>query len=502
MNVSLAIAKALIFERSRRTSSLVLLVFMALSGYFFLPTTWRFFDARGIYTSAYVGSAVAERSTLIFAILGFFLVRGSIEYDRRSRIGEILASTPLKRLSYLLGKMLGTVAYLCMFMLIVASMAALMQVLSQEAIFQPFELLKPFLLGTFPVMVFVSGLALLFDSLPLLRSWPGDVIFILYLFRTLSFGDLSGGLTSMLARYSYLTTHPEAFIETASGKAFIWPGMTYSLEMVLDRMKWIFLGLGFLLASSPLFDRFTRPPSIAFRLPGLLTDRKKQEFLPVDKTLFTSIPTTSADFTPRWRSMLNSVIAEVVLVLKGRWWYLLAGVGFVGVSLIIPGESLRRYAVPIALLLPIGAIADIGCREYLQGTREFIFSSQGIRDWYPVWKWCAGVILSGLIVVGPVLVMLLKEQFAPALALTVGISFISALAVSSSIWTNGYRMFIVVYVFLWWTMVSGIEKNAPVWLDFVGVWYGGANLTVILLYLILTIGLLALAMIPIRWRKA
>ena len=200
--------------------------------------------------------------------------------------------------------------------------------------------------------------------------------------------------------------------------------------------------------------------------------------------------------------MLNSVIAEVALVLKGRWWYLMVSAGFVGVSLIISGESLLRYALPIAVLFPIGVVADIGVREYLQGTREFIFSSQGIRGWYPVWKWCAGAILSSLIVVGPALAMLLREQFAPALALMVGISFISALAVSSSICTNGYRMFVVVYVFLWYMMVSGIDKNAPAWLDFVGVWYGGANLLVVALYLMLTIGLLALAMIPIRWRTS
>jgi ABC-type Na+ efflux pump permease subunit len=113
-------------------------------------------------------------------ILGFFLIRGSIEDDRRSRIGEILASTPLKRLTYLMGKLLGSVVFLSMLGLVVVSMAAVLQALHREAPFQPFQLAWPFILFTLPAIVFVSGLALFFEVVPGLRQWPGDVLFVLF----------------------------------------------------------------------------------------------------------------------------------------------------------------------------------------------------------------------------------------------------------------------------------------------------------------------------------
>ncbi len=501
MNAVLAIAKALVQERSRRGNSWVLLVLMAVSGYFFIPSTWQFFGARGIYTSGYVGAAIAMRSTFLLAILGFFLVRGSIEEDRRRRIGEILASTPLRRLSYLLGKMLGSIAYLCLPMLVVFLMAAVMQGLYGEAPLRPLELLWPFLLFTVPAVVYVSGLALLFEIVPILRYWPGDVLFILFLLSPDVNNELPGFSLHLAALSSYLNTHPDAFIDTALGKAFVWPGIPYSLDMILPRLKWVALGTGLLLVSSLLFDRFAEISSIRFRLPGQFRTRRKKSITPVHDTLFSTLPTASAEFTTRIKSLWNMVIAEVIIVLKNRPWYLVVCVVLLGASLVISEESLRRYLLPVALLFTIGIAADIGCREHLHGISELVFSAPRIWAWYPIWKWCASFVLISLSMIGPIITMLFRKQFASGLALIVGISFISALAVSSSIWTKEYRLYVVVYVLLWWTMVSGIDKNGPVWLDYAGVWYGGTNLPVICLYLILTFVLLEFAMILSRWRR-
>jgi hypothetical protein len=69
------------------------------------------------------------------------------------------------------------------------------------------------------------------------------------------------------------------------------------------------------------------------------------------------------------------------------------------------------------------------------------------------------------------------------------------LAVACSIWTGGYRLFEVIYIVLWWMLLSGMGKNAPIWLDYAGVWYGGKNPLVIGLYALLTLGLVSLATI-------
>jgi hypothetical protein len=69
------------------------------------------------------------------------------------------------------------------------------------------------------------------------------------------------------------------------------------------------------------------------------------------------------------------------------------------------------------------------------------------------------------------------------------------LAVACSIWTGGYRLFEVIYIVLWWMLLSGVGKNAPIWLDYAGAWYGGKNPSVIGLYALLMLGLVSLATI-------
>lgn len=525
MGVLLAVARSLIRERGRRASSLVLLGLMVFTGYSFLRSTGRVYDARGIYTSGYVGTAVAQGSAWLFAILGFFLTRGSVEDDRRSHVGEILASTPLKRQTYFLGKLLGSVAYLCMLMLVVYSMAAVMQVLYREAPFQPFELAWPFLLFTLPVIVFASGLALFFEVVPGLRQWPGDVLFVLVLLLDV-FKGLSGSSLMWAAMFSYLDTHPSAISGpaldkaffwpgpgkpsamdllahpelSASDKVFLWPGMPVAWPVILPRLKWAALGIALTLAASLVFDRFTRGPARPWRFFWWRRTTETRVSLPLPETLVASLPTALPVVAPHWMAALTALVGEIRLTLKRRWWYWLGcGVLFIAAMLVSEG-NLYPFVLPLALLLPIGIIADLGCREHLHGTGELVLCAPRLQEWYPVWKWGAGFVVACLALVGPLLVMTMRGQLSAVMALFVGTGFVVALAVTCSIWTGGYRLFEVIYIVLWWMLLSGIGKNAPAWLDYAGVWYGGKNPSVIGLYALLTLGLVSLATFTTRWR--
>ena len=495
----LAIAKSLIRNRGRRASPLVLLGLILFTGSSFFLGSMRFLDARGIYTSGYTGTAVGQRSTWLFAILGFFLTRGSIEDDRRSHVGEILASTPLKRQTYLLGKLLGSVAYLSMLMLVVCSMAAVMQVLYREAPFQPFELAWPFLLFTLPAIVFVSGLALFFEVVPGLRQWPGDILFVLFLLLNVLKG-LSGGSLMRTAILSYLSTHPNAITGLASDKVFHWPGMPVAWYVILPRLNWIALGIALTLVASLVFDRFTHGPARPWPLFWWRRAAETRVSLPLSDALVASLPTSPAVVALHWMAALIALVAEVRLTLKGRWWYWLGcGVLFIAAVLVSEGD-LFQFVLPLALLLPIGIIADLGCREHLHGTGELVLCAPRLPEWYPVWKWGAGFIVACLALLGPLVVMATRGQLSAVVALFVGTGFVVGLAVTCSIWTGGYRLFSLVYMVLWWMLIYGIGKNAPIWLDYAGVWYGGKNPSVIGLYVLLTVGLVSLATATTRWR--
>lgn len=445
MSGLLAIAKSLIRNHGRRASPLVLLGLILFTGSRFFLGSIRFFDARGIYTSGYTGTTVGQRSTWLFAILGFFLTRGSIEDDRRSHVGEILASTPLKRQTYLLGKLLGSVAYLSTLMLVVCSMAAVMQVLYREAPFQPFELTWPFLLFTLPVIVFVSGLALFFEVVPGLQQWPGDVLFVLFLpFDVLK--GLSGGSLMQTAILSYLSTHPNAITGPASDKVFHWSGMPVAWYVILPRLKWVALGIALTLAASLIFDRFTHGPARSWRLFWWRPATETRVSLPLPDALVASLPTSPAVVSSHWIGALIALAAEVRLTLKRRWWYWLGcGMLFIAAVLVSEGDLLQ-FVLPVALLLPIGVIADLGCREHLHGTGELVLCAPRLQEWYPVWKWGAGFIVACLALIGPLVVMAMRGQLSAVVALFVGTGFVVALAVTCSIWTGGYRLFSFAYI--------------------------------------------------------
>ncbi|MBC7261141.1 MAG: hypothetical protein H5T63_03925 [Chloroflexi bacterium] len=110
-----------------------------------------------------------------------------------------------------------------------------------------------------------------------------------------------------------------------------------------------------------------------------------------------------------------------------------------------------------------------------------------------------GFTVACLALIGPLLVMTMRGQLSALVALLVGTGFVVALAVACSIWTGGYRLFEVIYIVLWWMLLSGIGKNAPIWLDYAGVWYCGKNPSVIGLYALLTLGLVSLATFTTRW---
>jgi len=69
-------------------------------------------DYRGVYTSAWIGVMVSMVTTCFVSLVGFYIVKNAIDRDRQTGVGQILATTPLSKSSYLLGKFLSNFAVL------------------------------------------------------------------------------------------------------------------------------------------------------------------------------------------------------------------------------------------------------------------------------------------------------------------------------------------------------------------------------------------------------
>ena len=104
------LARADFLERTRRYSFLITLGLILFLAYSYVPSrdagyiTLAVDGARGVYNSAWVGSLVAILTGLILPLLGFYLVKNAVARDSQTGVGQIMATTPLTRPVYTLGK--------------------------------------------------------------------------------------------------------------------------------------------------------------------------------------------------------------------------------------------------------------------------------------------------------------------------------------------------------------------------------------------------------------
>ena len=176
------LARADFLERVRRHGFLVALLFCVYAGYAFLPpnpshyATLKLDEYRGVYNSAWVGTAVAMLSAVFISMIGFFIVKNALDRDRRTRVGQILATTPISRVEYTLGKTISNFAVLATMTLVVAIACIGMQLLrGEDRSIDLFQLLSPFVLLTLPMLFLTAAIAVFFEAMPVLRGGVGNV---------------------------------------------------------------------------------------------------------------------------------------------------------------------------------------------------------------------------------------------------------------------------------------------------------------------------------------
>jgi hypothetical protein len=102
----LAIARADFLERVRRYSFLFTLGFAVYLGYLAISgnLVLQVGHARGVFNSAWVGALLSVVASAFISLAGFYFVKNTIQRDRETRVGQILAATPLSKFIYVLGK--------------------------------------------------------------------------------------------------------------------------------------------------------------------------------------------------------------------------------------------------------------------------------------------------------------------------------------------------------------------------------------------------------------
>lgn len=521
------IARADFLERVRRYSFLVTVLFAIFLGYGTATgeIALRLGKFRGVYTSGWIGTDLALVAACFISLVGFYIVKNAVERDRTTRVGEILASTPLTRFEYALGKWLSNSSVLTAQVAILALASLVMQVTNAEDL-RPdlWALLAPFLLLALPVMALVGAVALLFESLPVLRGGIGNVVWFFAWAMGIAVAAVSGikwldpsGLAAAMGSITRAAraaipgyhgefefridpTHPPAVAANLH-----WYGLRWDLPQVMLRLEWVGVALLLVLLATLFFDRFDparrRLPSGARRrlLPRRSESCAARESVGGGAGI--SGARTAAHLTPlsaaRSRGLSGIFRAELRLALKGHpWWWYAASAGLLVAECAAPLKISRGPLLTVAWIWPILLWSAMGEREARHGTEQLVFSAPRVLERQLPAAWLAGVAVAVVAGGGVALRLLMASDFPGLLGWFAGALFIPALALALGVWTKSRRAFEGIFTALWYT---GPLNHVP-GVDFTGGANGPHTAVYACGYLILTALLLAAAFFG-RWRQ-
>lgn len=107
-----ALAVADFRDRARRPVFVVVVLAAVGLGYLAAPpagaeyTIVKIGSFRGTYDGSYLGTILALATAVWISFMGFYVVKNAIARDAATRVGEILAATPMRRAEYTVGKFL------------------------------------------------------------------------------------------------------------------------------------------------------------------------------------------------------------------------------------------------------------------------------------------------------------------------------------------------------------------------------------------------------------
>lgn len=506
-----ALALADFRERVRRTGFLVTLAAAAYLGY--LVDTGRLVlrlgAYRGVYNSAWVGSLTALVAAVFLGLVGFYVVKGSVDRDRRTGVGEILATTPMSRPLYTLGKAASNFAVLAAMVAVLAGAAVVMQLaVGEEGGLELGALLAPIAWGALPALAFVAALAVLFETVPALRGGFGNVVYFFVWTATLMLPVATGAFDVTGIRLFYASMGAAARAQIPGYRegfvlgvmppedlgTFRWSGVDWTVEVIAGRLTWLAAAVGLALLAALVFDRFDParrrwwPAKVrgeAVATAGGVTAGRPVRLDGAAEAAVDAVAPPAAAPPPAGHVVLTPLAAEVnrptaasllaaelrvLLAGRNRWWSLVA-LGLFAAGWIAPLDAARQVVLPLAWIWPLLLWSSLGSRDNEQRTAPLLFSSPRPVALQAPMQWAAGVALALVAGAGVGVRIALAGDGAHLAAFGAGALFVPALAFAAGAWSGGAKLFEAVYVALWYL---GPLNRFPT-LDFIGTSPAGAG---------------------------
>ncbi|MEI6668712.1 MAG: hypothetical protein WCP29_11200 [Acidobacteriota bacterium] len=472
---------------------------------------------RGEVNSAWLGTVMALTAASFVSLAGFYIVKNSIERDRQTGVGQILAATPISTRAYLLAKWLSNFAVLASIVLTLAVSALGLHVLQAEAIrLDLVALLSPLALLALPAMAVVAAFAVLFESVRPLSGGAGNAAYffvwgaslVVPVIAKIPWLDWSGisfverSLAAAVAAREPGTTLTMSF---SAGPArdlshlapLHWTGIDWTMADVAMRVALVGVSVLVVLGAAVWFDRFdaqstggganrTRAPQATARTSRRSAGRWLAHAVPLWSWLERVVSTRS-----RFGAM---VFAELRLAFCGlsAWWMLVAAALWI-VSLTTPME-VARYAHVAAWAWPLLMWSKMGMRETLYRTGPLVFSCPRSLQRQFTALWVSGALIAVVTGSGIAVRFALAGDQVSLGAWLSGALFIPSLALALGVWTGSARAFEAIYT-AWWYLGPA---NRVVALDYSGAWAASAQGPSVPVYAALAVLLMAAAVVGRR----
>jgi hypothetical protein len=502
-----ALAVADFRERTRRPAYLVTLAAAVVLGWLALPppsSVYVIMNAggyRGVYNSAYAGTVTALAGGLWLMIGGFYVVRGAIARDEHTRVGQILAATPLRSAGYLAGKFVSNLLVLVSMAGVLAVTALALQLARGESLaVDPAALLTPYLLLTLPVLAVTAAAAAAVETVPVLRGGVGNIawFFVWMITAIAGAGAPLGGLGTVAASMRHAMAvqhlHPAEFSVGFTKvdhplHTFAWAGLTPPGGFVAGRLALLLVAVCLAALPAAWFGRFdparARPrgaaapvaepapvPATAGAAVAADTVLAEGTVLtegtvppagraPRPAAVMTYRPLPSAGSRRRW-AFRRLLVGETRILVQGtsRWWWLVAAaVNVAGAA--VPANLVRPTGASSALLLsaawiwPVLIWSRLGTQRRENGLDTLLGAYPGAARQL-VAEWTAGVVLTAATGLGPLLRIVAVADGPRAAAWAAGAVFIPSLALLAGTASRTHRMFQALYLIAWYAAVNQV----------------------------------------------
>jgi hypothetical protein len=411
-----------------------------------------------------LGAVAAIISCLIIWVPGFFCLRSEITEERRLRIGDMLASSPISRTKYIVTKVLTNMAVLLMLQLLfVVSFIALQFLRVESHSFYLLDYFIPFFIVSIPNLLVLSTITVLFDVIFFLRGIIGNIVFVFFWSFIVYSGEDIPAIDLFYSTFimnemqkSAALTYPNIFERSMNFgynptdgtlPTFEWNGIVWNGISLFPLLICFCLAALFIFISIICFDRFRAHGKKSQLKPSFIARDKEtsnENQIHFDLIL-TSVKVRSHNLGALVVSEMKAMLIRMPIMQM---------ILLVGGAMILP--FLSANVTPFIMLIPIGILSKMGCNNKLNRTNEIIHANCSPTKYLLV-SYIAGIVMAVTVSLFQFVYLGINGNYEAIIIWLIGIIFVCALALFCGEFTGNRRLFEALYILIYNMWLNKVE---------------------------------------------